>query len=320
LQCIYIKIEGLYPLKQQEFIVNVKQFRILFVSFILFLTNGCNSLQIVDLKQEPITKNYTNNSTDLIVGIDPMDVVNEGYNDIFQWGQGLPEALHDEGVFKVISHSHIDKTKIDILITGKVGGDFHHSKAKNFFTWWPGPLIFAQSWRGTHYIFNSYADVTVSDPHTGEILGRYHADTSHELIHKSYNPTHILATAIIVPGLIKAGKSDSPRKRYREQLYEVAYPALWKNIAARIAKDQSKQYNQKITSLELQCGIRLNEDPKIGILWSEFVPCQTHQYRLLGEEYVKSDTVSVYVRNDKLFRIHVGSNGRIIRWYTLTKR
>jgi hypothetical protein len=246
-----------------------------------------------------------------------MDVVDSEYHDAGKWEQGLTEALQNEGVFNTVYHSNIDKEKIDILISGEVGGSFQHNGAKNFFTWWPGAIILAHGWRGTRYTYDAYADVKLIDVHTGEILGEYHADSSHILIHRSYGPGPVLGALVFVPGIIKGSVSASPRAQYRQQIYEVAYPNLWKKIAVRIAEDQSKKYSQKMSSLKVQCGEHLDEAPKIGMVWSEFVTCQTQTYRLLGKEAMDSGVVTVYVSNDRHYRLHVATDGRIVRWYIL---
>jgi len=68
--------------------------------------------------------------------------------------------------------------------------------------------------------------------------------------------------------------STFPRPLYREQIYEVVYPALWKKMAILIDEGQSKIYSQRIASLKDQCGIRFNEEIAVGMIWSEFVSCQ----------------------------------------------
>ena len=293
---------------------------LLCLSFILLFMTGCTTFQIIDLKPQALNSGYPEYSTNEIAGIESIHVIDSEYRDAWEWEQGLADALRDEGVFKSVSHSNIDKENVDILIRGEVGGEFRYHGAKNFFTWWPGPFILAHNWRGTRYIYDAHAEIKTIDASTGQLLGEYHAESSHELIHKSNNPGPIAAALVIIPGVIKGGISVSPRKKYRQQMYEVAYPNLWKKIAIKIDEDQSKKHSQRIASLEGKCGRALDEAPEVGMIWSEFTSCQTRKYRLLGQELIESGVVSVYIRNDRYFRVHVSKDGRIVRWYVKKQR
>ncbi len=71
--------------------------------------------------------------------------------------------------------------------------------------------------------------------------------------------------------------SVSPRAKYREQMYEVAYPDLWKKIATKIGEDQSKKYSQKFAALQNRCGSHLDQAPEVGLLRSEFIACRSAQ-------------------------------------------
>lgn len=100
-----------------------------------------------------------------------------------------------------------------------MSGDFRDNAAKNFFTWWRGAIVFTHNWRSSRYIYDVLADIEVID-----------AESSHELVHKSGNPFPFLAASAIVPGVIKGNLSSSPRLKYRQQMYDVAYPNLWKKL------------------------------------------------------------------------------------------
>lgn len=284
------------------------------ILFSLFI-NGCSSLYVIDLNPQPLTSNNLKHDTNLVVGIETIDIAAGGYEDAEKWQQGLADALRNEGTFNTITQTFGDKQNIDLLIRTKVSGNFHHNGTKNFFTWWPGPLVYAQGWRGTRFIYDAASDVEIIDANSGVVLGNYHAESSHELIHRSYNPWHFFGTILIIPGTIKASLSTFPRPFYREEIYKAAYPALWKKMAILIEEDQSKIYSRRIASLQEQCGIRFNEEIAIDMLWSEFVSCQTGKFKFLGQEPMESGLVSIYVKNDKSLRIHVAEDDRIIRWY-----
>lgn len=90
-------------------------------------------------------------------------------------------------------------------------------------------------------------------------------------------------------------------------------------IAVDIADGQAERYAQRIALLQESCGMQLNETPKVGDVWSEFTACQIRKYRLLGQESINENLVSVYVSDDRLYRVQVGNDGVIIRWYVLRK-
>jgi len=295
--------------------------KLLYISSIVFFINGCNSLQVVDLKPEPQITNNINKPTNLVASIETKHVGDKQYSDSWQWEQGLANVLRDKDMFKTIIQPDQGKEKADIIIKGEVGGVFHYSGTKNFFTWWPGAIFFAHSWRGTRYSYDTHANYKVTDAYTGELLGEYHAETSHELVHSSGNPGHMLGALIVIPGVIKGATSISPRQRYRQRIYKVVYPSLWEKISAQIIRDLSKRHSKKLASIQMQCAEHLDETPKIGMVWDEFTQCQTRKYRMLGEESQGlEDSVAIYVSYDRHYRIHVAKNGRIVRWYVLKNR
>lgn len=290
---------------------------ILFV--LVILISGCTTFEVRNLDSEPSIHSSIQAKTNLIVGIDTLKVSGK-YNDAEKWQQGLDDVLRNEGVFKQVSHPYINKGNLDLIIRGKVGDEFRKHGARNFFTWWPGPLILAHHWRGTHYIYDATADIEVVDALSRNVLDRYHAESSYELIHKSASPGPFFAALFIVPGVIKGAMTVSPRGKYRQFLYEAVYPNLWQQISQQIVADQSKRFIARIEKQRELCGDNLDAEPQIGQLWSEFVACQTQKYKLLGQETRDSGTVSVYLSQDRSLRIHVDENERIARWFIPKKR
>lgn len=289
----------------------------IFVLFMFFLTgfmSGCSSLKVVDLNPQPLVSNAILQDNDTIVSMDPIEIVAGGFKDAEKWQKGLADVLRNEKIFHIISPSIKDKYT-DLLIRGKVSGSFRPNGTKNFFTWWPGPLIFAQGWRGTRYIYDATADIDVVDVKSGDVLGSYYAESSYELIHKSYNPWHFFGTLFIIPGTIKASVSTVPRALYRQKIYEAVYPALWKKMALLIKEGQSKLFSERMATKKDKCGEKFNEEIKVGMIWSEFAFCQTSKFDFLGQQPMESTMVSIYVNKDKSLRVHVANDGRIIRWY-----
>ena len=296
-----------------------------FLSFVLlstFFINGCSSLNVIDIKQQqyvPISgiKNLPN----IMVGVKPLEIVgNSSYRDAEKWQQGLVDVLREKRIFKSVSQSRVNRKSFDLIIRGTVNGNFRQNGSKNFFTWWPGPIFFAQGWRGTQFIYDAQSDIEVVDAKTKEVLGIYHAESSYQLSHRSYNPWHLFGALMIIPGIIKGAINVDPRANYRELIYQDAYPNLWEKISNGIVNDLSKIYSHRMDSLKKKCGDLLNQELEIGMVWSEFVSCQTQKYRLLGQETRESGTVSVYLSDDKSLRVHVDSNNRVVRWFVPRKR
>jgi hypothetical protein len=310
-------------MKIEEFTMRLKQCEIslLSVLFTTLLISGCTTFQIIDLN--PHTPEYAYNGgriIDQIVGVQQLNVaLSQEYVDADSWQQGLAEALRSENNFANVIYPYQKKEDVNIVIRGNVSGNFRHHGAKNFFTWWPGGLIFAPNWRGTRYIYEARAEVEVVDAQSGKVLERHHAETSHELIHKSSNPGPFFGALILFPGIVKGSLSVSPRAKYRKLMYEEAYSSLWDTLSKSIIASESKRYSQYLKSVQQLCGERLNKEPVQGTKWSEFVSCQTQKYILLGREPSKEGTVSVYLSKNRLLRVHV-INGNIVRWFRLKKR
>lgn len=289
--------------------------KLFFIFPLIVSFSGCSTIQVVDIDPQALTSTNLNNKINEVVGIELFDADNGGYSDADRWQQGFSEALHNEAIFEAVYQPVVDKRGIDFIIRGNISGSFRPNGAKNFFTWWPGPLIFAQGWRGNRYIYDLRTDVEIIEASSGDIIGKYNAENSHELIHKSYNPWHLFGTLIFVPGIIKGSFAVSPSAQYRQQIYELAYPKLWKNISNRIAEDQLKKYTQRIDSLQNKCGVHFNEELEIGMVWSEYISCQSRKFSFLGQEEQGTGVLSVYMSNDRSLRVHVTDDDRIIRWY-----
>lgn len=294
--------------------MNLSKIYLLVIFVLTLLMNGCSSLKVVDLNPQALVSNNVQHDTETIVSIEPLEILAGGYKDAEKWQQGLADALRNERIFHIISPSINDKYT-DFLIRGKVSGIFRPNGTKNFFTWWPGPLIFAQGWRGSRYIYDAKSDIEVIDVKSGKVLGNYHAESSYELIHRSYNPWHFFGTIFIIPGTIKASVSTIPRARYRQQLYEAVYPALWKKMALLINEGQSKILSARLATLKSKCGEKFNEKIQTGMVWTEFAACQSSKFSFLGQQAMESGLISIYVNKDKSLRVHVDSDGHIIRWY-----
>ena len=280
---------------------------------LVWLVVGCATLKIVDLNQETSEIQDFDYTIKQDAGIAKMQIgENNAYGDAKSWQEGLSRVLKAEGVFENITYPYHDNDEVDIVVRGNVAGDFRNLGFNNFVTWWPGPLFLSQMWRGTRFIYDAHANIEIVDPRTNEVLDTYRIDTSHELIHRSYNPLHLFGVVLFY-GVIKASLTTWPREKYRQLMYEVAYPDLWKKAAFKIATDQRQRYVKDVELLHERCGDRIDQRPVVGLTWSEFIACQTDKFTLLGQENTITGQVSVYANKDRSLQIRV-VEGRIISW------
>ena len=209
------------------------------ISLCFLVLSGCNSLQVTSLDQNanPLTIDHRVQAT---AGIERNQLgKNDQSPEVKDWPNKLPEVLKQEGVFSQIIYPFKKNDVVDLIVHSTTTGKFRDGGAANFFTWWPGPFIFAQAWRGTQFIYDLSADVELTDGRTSKVVGKYHAEASYKLVHSSWSAFHILGTALIIPGIIKASLSTSPRDAYLREIYKKAYPEIWMKIAASISEDQA---------------------------------------------------------------------------------
>ena len=132
----------------------------LFGLVIFLLMSGCTTFKRVNLSSESLESNASQYSTGLIASIDAMNVSSNGYEDASEWEQGLRKVLSKSDLFRTVPQSYKNKENIDIIVRGEVNGKFRPNGAKNFFTWWPGAIIFAHNWRGTQYTYDAVGNRT----------------------------------------------------------------------------------------------------------------------------------------------------------------
>jgi len=280
---------------------------------------GCTTFNIVDLNESvPVHEGALKTNSDRL-GVQPLEVQND-YGDALPFQQDLANVLRSEGAFNNISHPVNTNDNVELLIRGKVSGKFRKKSAKNFFTWWPGPLIFAHNWRGTRFVYDAFADIELINAGTGEVLGNYHAESAHELIHKSAGPGPFLGALVIIPGVIKGAVSVSPRGRYRKRMYEAVYADLWHKVAVMITQGQEVRNTNAVAEMKQKCGNKFDAKPQIAGVWATFLTCQSRQFRMLGQEPSKKGIATVYVSDDQQLQVHVTADGKIVGWYVFDKK
>jgi hypothetical protein len=237
----------------------------------------------------------------------------DGYKDAARFQQGMEQALRESGVFRSVLNSQAADYQVDLILRGTVGGEFRSSKFLNFITWWPGPVVMMHSWRGRRFTYVARAEIEMLDARTGTVVGSYHLENRHELVHRSASPWHALGVVIIIPGVIKGALSIDPDQQYRSALYAAAYSDLWKKLGVRIIAERGSYHAERRREQVERCGAKLNGPPVVDAAWSEFAACQTGRFRPRREEDTPGGRVTVYVNEARSIEVHV-MGGVIVRW------
>lgn len=228
-------------------------------------------------------------------------------------GSELTQILRDHRVFARIETVADRGYQTDLVLRGEISARWNPLGASNFFTWWPGGLVFAPNWYGTRMRFFAEARTELVDARTGEIVRTYKASTANEVVHRSVSPGPFFGAAIIVPNVIRGARFTYPRELYKEVMYPIAYSRLWQQIAGQIVDDLAEISASEATARRENCGDQLDLPPRIGQPWTDFVSCQSDYYEHSAEAVLKEGPASVFIDAESGFRIYV-LDGEIVRW------
>jgi len=210
----------------------------------LIMSTGCG-LTIANDKPVASFVPYIGFTPTKVVGIETIKIgPGDDYlaDDKTLYQNGVITELQRKRV-AIIKYPYVGQ-QVDYIISGTVSGKFRNNGAANFFTWWPGPFVFAHGWHGTMFIYDATASATLENTASGEVK-KYTAAMTETLKHTSGNIFHIAGAALIFPGVIKGAINVSPRTAYRKQIYEAVYSDLWRDISSRIASDiHEDEYKQ----------------------------------------------------------------------------
>jgi hypothetical protein len=225
----------------------------------------------------------------------------------------LTRMLREHRVFARTETAANRGFQSDLVLRGEVRARWDPLGAKNFFTWWPGGLFLVPNWHGTRMQFFANARTELMDARTGEVVGTYEASTAHEVVHRSPTPGPFFGAAIIVPNVIRGARFTYPRDMYKEVMYPIAYSALWQKIAGQIVEDLAGKYASEAEARRERCGDQLGQPPRVGLLWTEFVSCQSDYYEHFAEAVMKEGSASVFIHAASGSRIYV-VDGEIVSW------
>lgn len=229
------------------------------------------------------------------------------------WQRSLSSWLRDANLFaEVVGHGEAGRA--NWTLEGVVGGAFDDTRRANALTWFPGPLIFAQSWRGSIYRYRARARLELVERDTGRRAGPYRAGVAMEFQHRSASPAHFLGTLLIVPSVVKASLDDEPRSKARTLLYRRIYPELWRRVLAELVADRAGAYRERARWRALRCGEHLDAAPVPGQPFEAFRDCQTGLFRLLRQEQSEEGPRQVYQRLDGGLHVQV-AGGRVLGWF-----
>jgi hypothetical protein len=229
------------------------------------------------------------------------------------WEGAMARILREANMFARLLYPKSSSSKVDFTIRADIESHWHTRGFRNFLTYWPGGLLFAPSWRGTRMQFDAEATVELIDAKKDEPVGEYLASTSHEYIHQSGNPFHFLGAALILPGMIRGSTATWPRAKYKKQVYQVAYPQLWKRIAHQIVADRGPVYAAEDRARRERCGEELDGSARVGQSWEEFNSCQSIYYFKGDDADTAEGRASVFVDSAGNRRIYV-VDGAITHW------
>lgn len=213
-------------------VLTIAAFCLSFVSL-----SGCSTLEVtnLDANAKPLILDHRIKAT---VGLEKNQLdKNDQSPNVFKWPDKLVDVLQQEGVFSQVISPYKTNDVVDLVVRSSTSGKFRDTGTANFFTWWPGPFIFAQTWRGTQFIYDLTANVELVDSRSNKVIGKYSADSSYLLVHSSGSPFHLLGAACLIPGIIKGSLATWPHGNYLTEIYKKAYPETWKKIAVAISKD-----------------------------------------------------------------------------------
>ena len=216
----------------------------------------------------------------------------------------LFDVLDRAAIFDRVLRNHRD-SGTNLALQGRVDGHFESNGAANFFSWFLGPFIFAQTWHGTVHHYIARAELELVEIASGRKLGRYEAQVAYELSHRSGNPAQILGTALLVPGIVKGAINVNPRDTYRLLLYEAVYPELWRLIAAQMLADQGPRYYRIAQERRSRCGPHYDAPPVEGASWLGFVDCQSRSFSRLRNEYTPSGVKTVFADVNGKLEVYV---------------
>jgi hypothetical protein len=168
----------------------------------------------------------------LTVGVTGPDLRGAGASGGFE--EGFADFLANEQIFSQVVYPYADgRDAADLILKVDAQGDFRSGGAKNFFTWFPGGLVFAPAFRGTRWYYDTRAEVEVLEARTKQPFAKYSAATSHVVVHRSAAPGPLI-TAIIIPAVIQGAKNTKPRRNYSTLIFKEAFGELWKQVAGQM--------------------------------------------------------------------------------------
>jgi hypothetical protein len=229
---------------------------------------------------------------------------------------GLVEALRAARLFAAVYSPDTmapEAATADLILRGEILTEWGSQGAANFFTYFPGGLIFAPNWRGTRWDYQAMVNLEIVDVASEEIIGSYVVESNHQLVHRSGNPMHFLFAAMVIPATVIGSGKSWVRANYRKSVHDKAYPDLWQRVAAQISNDRGPASIAALSALRERCGERYDEAPTIGNAWATFRDCQPGYYRKLGEQQTSSGTAEVFEDIAGHWRIYV-VDGQISQW------
>ena len=278
--------------------------RFALVSALLFASSGC-ALTVKSLGTEMIRIDRPSAPFPVSLRVDRLNDEGLGSNHLIPDQSGLAQALRATRFFSEVTSANSESAETDWVLRGSIETEWSSQGADNFFTYFPGGLVFAPSWHGTRWKYRTTATMELVERQSGRVLGNYAISTQHELIHRSGNPMHFFGAAIVIPGVVRGSVKASSRDNYEQHLYDVAHPELWERIATQIAADMEPSFRAELAELRRSCGDHYDAPPKVGDSFEEFRRCQPNHFRHKGERQIHAGTATIYEDTTERWTIYV---------------
>jgi hypothetical protein len=137
----------------------------------------------------------------------------------------LAGLLKKRRVFARVKDGRSEQGQADRILRGEVQSRWDPHGVSNFFTWWPGGLVFAPNWRGTRMQYFTDATAELIDTETGERIGYYTASTTHTMIHRSTSPGPFFGAIIIIPSVVRGALLTYPGSSTRSSWFRRRTPS-----------------------------------------------------------------------------------------------
>ncbi len=161
---------------------------------------------------------------------------------------GLVRALDETRSFSRVLWPDSEEAA-DLVLRGRIEARWSGSGVANFFTYWPGGLVFAPAWNGHRWKFRTSAKMELVDTRSGKVVGNYTADTEYGLVHRTGNPLHFFGAVFAPLGILQGALRTWPRGSTRNTYTKRPTPSSGGRLRPRSSRTSGRPFAHRP-----QCG------------------------------------------------------------------